>query len=418
MTGGAGGAHTVRVTMALVPDDQDPVLAAQLAHLDAIEQRHEELYRRELAETERADGGGREHPLAEDAWPEAIGEPPPPDGLDLQPYVVWLDRARAVLAARAGRDREELQRLESQWVHVFRNVTRYHADDVAGVVDQLGRVRERIAAGETCGHLLRLVRAWLRTWQEVAAQSGTAETELRGVPEPPLPEAGAGGVAAPAEPEAEAPHAAPADVELVRRLLDEGALDRARDARALLGSVLEALSGIALDMEVAQRQAEREPETVPAAVRGLQERIAGLADDLRALPGAELAQPQPGEPLHAVLRRCVGRYQPRLSGDVAWTGAEPASEGVRAAVLWIVQEFLAAASAGGATRASVALAVTGEDAVLRLGSDATVVPGDGAEPGWVLRCRTRAAVAGGSLAGDPPAWTSLEVHFPLDPATD
>jgi len=384
------GVHTVGVTMS-APDD-DPVLEAQLAHLDAIEQRHEALYARQLAEAARAEAERGEPALPEEAWPAAIGEPPTPEGTTLQPYVAWIERARAVLLARASRNRDELQVLSSQWVHISRNASRFDADDVAGVAEALAQARERIAADETCAHLLLLVRAWLRAWEEVAG----AGAEVVGV----------------ADRWGEGPPAPPADVELVRRLLDEGAADRVGDARRLLEAVLETLSSVSLDMEVVQRHAERSPVEAAGELRGLQERLAGAVEDLRAQPGTERFAQAEGEPLHATLRRCVDHYQARLAGDVAWSGGEPADPATRAAVLWIVQEFLAACAAAGATRAAVVLATSPEAAVLRLTTDAA--GGDaGAEPAWVLRCRARAAVAGGSLGGDAASgWTEVEVRFP------
>ena len=80
--------------MALTPDD-DPVLQAQLAHLDAIEQRHEDRYARLLAEAARTEAESGDPPLPEEAWPAAIGEPPAPDGGSLAPYVAWVERARS-----------------------------------------------------------------------------------------------------------------------------------------------------------------------------------------------------------------------------------------------------------------------------------------------------------------------------------
>lgn len=392
--GAREGVHTVSVSMS-APDD-DPVLEAQLAHLDAIEQRHEALYARQLAEAARAEAESGEPALPEEAWPAAIGEPPTPEGTTLQPYVAWIERARSVLLARASRNRDELQRLSSQWVHISRNASRFAADDVAGVAEALARVRERIAGDETCAHVLLRVRAWLLAWEEVAG----AGAEVVGV----------------ADRWGEGPPAPPADVELVRRLLDEGAADRVDDARRLLDSVLETLSSVSLDLEVVQRHAERSPEQAAGELRGLQDRLAGAADDLRALPGTERVAQADGEPLHAALRRCVDRYGPRLAGDVVWSGGEPADPSARAAVLWIVQEFLAACGAAGATRAAVALATSPEAAVLRLTTDAGF-GNAGAEPAWVLRCRARAAVAGGSLSGDSEGgWTVVEVRFPVGAA--
>jgi hypothetical protein len=384
--------------MSLVADADDPVLEAQLAHLEAIEQRHEQLYAQQLAEAARTEALSGEPPLPEEAWPAAVGAPPPPDGIGLQPYVDWIERARAVLSARASRNRDELQRLVSQWVHISRNLARFQPEEVAGVVEAQSRVRERVAADETCAHVLLLVRAWLLAWEEVA---GGEDTELLGVAE--------------GRREAEPPVAPPADVALVRRLLDEAAADRAGDARRLLDAVLEALAGVALDMEVVQREASRAPDDAAAALQALRDRLGGVVDDLRARPGADLVEPEPGEPLQAALRRCVDRWQGRLAGDVAWSGAEPAGAEVRAAVLWVVQEFLAAGAAAGATRAGVALASGAEATVLRLAADAPALQPGAAEPGWLLRCRARAAVAGGALLVAEADGCDLEIAFPVPP---
>jgi signal transduction histidine kinase len=384
--------------MSTVADD-DAVLEAQLAHLEAIERRHEEVFRQQVAEPADAT---EQAPLPEEAWPAAIGEPPPPDGTSLAPLLAWLERARAVLGARAGRNRDELQRLRSQWVHISRNLTRFRADEVAHVVEAQSLVRERIAADETCVHALTLTATFLRAWEALAV----AETELRGVP-------------------AEPPPAPPADVELVRRLLDDSAADRAAAAARVLDAVLEALAGMGLDMEVVQRQAEREPEAAGELVRQLGERLAGVAEDLRGMSAAvSPVVGEPGEPLHATLRRCAEAHQGRLSVEVAWSGPEPVAAPVREAMPAVVQEFLAACVARGVPRVGIAMAWSGADCVLRLTAlaggleqpgDAVGDAGAAAEPGWVLRCRARSAVAGGTLIVPAGTWSDVEVRFP-DPA--
>lgn len=400
---GAAPAHNGALTMASVPHDDDPELEAQLAHLDAIEQRHERLYAQQLAEAARREAASGEPLLPEEAWPAAIGDPPSPDTGSLAPYIAWLERARQVLGARAARNRDELQRLSSQWLHISGNLVRFRSEEVASVVESQSRVRERLAADETCSHLLLLVRAYLRALEEVAAaEAGGAE--LLGVPDDRRDPGG--------RPATEPAAAPPADVELVRRLLDDAAADRADDARRRLGVVLEALSAIALDMEVVQREADRDPSSAAAALRGLQDRLGGAVDDLRGEPGLVRVEPRPGEPFHATLRRCLEDYQPRLAGDVAWSGGDPASAEVRAAVLWIAQEFLAACAGAGAGRANLALTTTAEGSVLRLTADLRSAPPEAAEPGWVLRCRARAAVAGGSLAVSAGGWSELDVGFP------
>jgi len=362
-------------------DVHDPELAAQLAHLEEIERRHEQLYAQGIT-----DGGEHEVEvtLPEEAWPEAIPPPPhPEDGAAA--LLRWLDTACAVLDARASRNRDELQRLTSQWVHISRNLARFRGEEVAAVAESQARLRERIAGDETAGHLIRLLQATVAGWPEPGAADATTPAPLLGA----------------------------ADLDLVRRLLDGAAEDRAGAVQSVVGGALEALTGIALDMEVVQRQAEREPDTAGAAVRGLQERLAGAVEDLRARPGAQRITPGPGEALHATLRRCLDVYQQHVAGDLAWTGGEPASGELVAAALWIVQEFLAGMAAAGGREMRLALTSTEFEVVLRLTAAA---PPAAVEAGWALRCRARAAVSGGSLAlVDDAERPGIEVRFPLVP---
>jgi hypothetical protein len=269
-------------------DERDPILEEQLAHLDAIERRQELRYASGEAElTGVAHSDIAEVALPELAWPEIIPEPPPPeDGLDA--YQAWLETARTVLAARAARNRDELQRLTSQWVLAQRHLARLRPEEVGSLVETQARLRERIAADETVCHLLRTLGSHLGTW----ASAHPAQ-------EMPLPTA---------------------DLDLVRRLLDESAEERARAGRELMGTVLEALCSITLDMEVVQRQAEQQPQIAAEAVHNLQTRIADMVEDLRDLPHTELVMPEADEPLHATLRRCVDHHQSRLSVDLAWSG--------------------------------------------------------------------------------------------------
>lgn len=357
----------------------DPELAAQIAHLEEIERRAEQLY------VQSGTGGGGEGDtvsvtVPEEAWPEAI--PPIPDaagsGGDATPLLRWLETALAVLSARASRNRDELQRLSSQWVLMSRNLTRFRADEVAAVVESEAKVRERVAADETVCHLIRLLHGYLSS----------------------MPRDPAGAVLA------------PADVDMLRRLLDDASADRTRATQAVQAGVIETLSGVALDIEVLQRQAEREPEGAAEALRGLQEWVAHVVDDLRARPGAEPVAPRQGEALSSLLRRTLDAYQPRIAGDLAWSG-EPADPGVSAAVFWIVREFLEAGAAAGGRDMRVTLTADASDVALRLSA---VAPASLQDGGWELRCRARAAVVGGALAvemgeGDPGA-LSVEVRFP------
>lgn len=366
----------------------DPELAEQLAHLDAIERRHEQIYTQGDPDVAGGERAGPTVVVPEAAWPEAI--PPLPDpGEGAGALLRWLDTARAVLSARASRNRDELQRLTSQWVHISRHLTRFRPEEVAAVVESEARVRERIAADETVCHLIQMLHGHLATGAEA----------------PPQDEPGALPEGAPPP----APLAAD-DVAMLRTLLDSAATDRVRSARDTVGTLLEELSALALDLEVVQRQAERQPEGAAGAVRALQDRLTGVVEDLRARPGTELVVPHEGEPLHATLRRCLDAYQQRLGGDLAWSGGDPDDPAVRAALLWITQEFLAGMAAEGGREARLALASGPDEVVLRL--SAAAAP-EVLEAGWVLRCRARAAVAGGALLTEAaPDTCTVEARFP------
>jgi signal transduction histidine kinase len=364
-------------------DAVDPVLEAQLAHLEAIERRQEMLYaaeERELTGSPHSDVA--EQGVPDEAWPEAIPAPPVAED-DLSAHLAWLEVARDVLGARAARNRDELLRLSSQWLVAQRHLDRLPPEEAAALVETQARVRERVAADETVGRLLLTLGTQLAGWE--AAHPA---------PEAPLPQA---------------------DLVLVRRLLDESSEQRARTARELVGTVLEVLCGVALDMEVVQRLIEHEPVNAGDSFRDLGNRVADAIEDLRGLPETAVVTPIGGEPLHAALRRCADRHQPRLRADLAWSGSEPDSEEVRAAVVWIAQEFLVAATQGEAAAASLVLSGGFDGTLLALTADAPIADsGDGVEPGWLLRCRARAAVAGGALAVDAAGERrcAVEVRFP------
>jgi len=371
------------VTDILVLEDaHDPVLDEQLAHLEAIERRQEQLYAAYEAElTGSAHRDTAEPPLPEDAWPEAIPAPPAPED-DLAVHLAWLELAREVLGARAARNRDELQRLSSQWMVAQRHLDRVRPEEVATLVEAQARVRERIAADETVCGLLRSLGGQLAAWE--AAHPA---------PDAPLPAA---------------------DLALVRRLLEESAEQRARAARRLTATVLEVLCGVALDLEVVQRRVEHDPAASGEAFGELSRRIGDAVEDLRALPHTEVIVPAPGEPLHATLRRCVERHQSRLAVDLAWSGADPVEEEVRGAIAWVAQEFLVAASEATARGAGLALSGGPDGARLAMTGDAGLAePADGVEPGWLLRCRARAAAAGGVLTVDAGTGRcAVEVSFP------
>jgi hypothetical protein len=365
----------------MIEHEQDAVLQEQLARLDALQQRAQELYATQEVELTGI-AGATEAPLPEDAWPEAIPEPPSPEH-SLDAYIRWIDVARTVLGARAARDRDDVQRLGTQWLLASRNLSRFTPEEVAVLVEAQAKVRERVAADQVAARLLAVVGQQLAEW------------EL-------------------AHPGAEVAEAVPAaDLEVVRRLLDEATADRVRATRGLMQSVLDVLCAVTLELEIVQREVEQDPANSAEAFTGVQARLAGLVADLRNLPYSEAVVPEDGEALHITLGRCVDRHA-GLSVDLAWSGAEPQEGEVRTAVTWITQEYLSSASDAGATSAGLALSGALGEAVLRLTADAcTAELRDGIEPGWLLRCRARAAVAGGELIAESAhEWCAIEVRFP------
>ena len=435
------------------PVDDDDLLEAQLAHLDRIERRAEQLFGPDEPGAEAAAPAADAAGLAAllDATAERFPELPAPVA-SIAGYRSWLEAARARLTARSTHNGEELSRLSSQWIHISRNLTRFRPDEVAALVEAQARVRERLAADGALAELLTRAGAHLQAWEAsrpaLLAQAGaeTVDAELGGEPvdavgdltghavSPDAQAPGPGGDAvlpdvdaavpdatddvtptAGAGPAADVAPAPPADVELVRRLLDEASADRARSARALLESVLETLCTVVLDMEVVQRQVTREPHASAEVFRGLQDRLTAVVDDLRTLPDTDVIEPLPHEPLNGTLRRCVERHRARLQAEFAWSGGEAASDEVRRAATWVVEEFLSTASHAGASHAGVALGADAETLLLRLTATAALAADDaGVETGWILRCRARAAVAGGTLAVErAPDSCALELRFPI-----
>ncbi len=273
----------------MIDHEQDAVLQEQLARLDALQQRAQELYATQEVELTGI-AGATEAPLPEDAWPEAIPEPPSPED-SLDAYIRWIDVARTVLGARAARDRDDVQRLGTQWLLASRNLSRFTPEEVAVLVEAQAKVRERVAADQVAARLLAVVGQQLSEW------------EL-------------------AHPGAEVAEAVPAaDLEVVRRLLDEATADRVRATRGLMQSVLDVLCAVTLELEIVQREVEQDPANSAEAFTGVQARLAGLVTDLRNLPYSEAVVPEEGEALHITLGRCVDRHA-GLSGRPRRGGAE------------------------------------------------------------------------------------------------
>ena len=132
--------------------DEDDLLAAQLASLDAIDTR-----------TYTTDP----QPYTAPGAPVAVESPGSRRGLDAFPaagtvgdaVAGWLDASMAVLEERLSGHREELDRLASQWAHALTHMARLEPDDVADLVEAQARRREELAADDAVLELLRELRA-------------------------------------------------------------------------------------------------------------------------------------------------------------------------------------------------------------------------------------------------------------------
>jgi hypothetical protein len=149
-----------------VPDDD---LQAQLAHLDALDQRQT----RSVGAIEPDFGP----PSPGAVWSLGLSDPPPPDADgSLASYLAWLEAACALLASRVATSRDELARFTSQWSHMVRSLARFRVEEVITVVEGQARARERIAADEAAHLVLGAERQRL-AWLEAARRGEEIDVE-------------------------------------------------------------------------------------------------------------------------------------------------------------------------------------------------------------------------------------------------
>jgi hypothetical protein len=353
-------------------DIEDEELARQLAHLDELEQHHGQgLLDSEDTVVEEVAGG-----IALPA-PEGVGEPPPPgaQGSSLAPYLAWLEASRAALAARITAHRGELERIASQWVHVVLNVARLTPEEITSIHEDQVRLREGIAVDLAWDRLLGIERERVAAW-------------------------------------AEAPGGALTDPSLVRRLLDDVVAERAQLVAQLVTSSIDALAGLSLDLDLAQRRITRDPTAIVAEFAALRERLSAVGEELRELPDAVDIRQLTGEALVATLRRCVERYQNRLEVTVDWNGGEVGDAETAAAIAWVLQECLHHLGRGAPARVAVTVDVGGAAGVaLRIAAASAELLPDG-YPAWLVRSRARVAIASGRLlCGRDGEGTFVEARF-------
>lgn len=351
---------------------QDDVLERQLAHLDSIERR--QIGRAEPGSTESAEI----RPLSvQPRWPRGV--PPPPSPAEstgsLGPYLSWLEFACAIMESRVEANEGELERLRSQWVHVVSNIDRLRPEEIDAVVESQARLRETIASDAALHEVLRSQHDQLLTWSESLASPLT-------------------------------------DPVLVRRLLDDAAIERGNATRALTASIVQQLTTLLLDLEITERRLSRDPGVGAPLLQELRERVAGATARVRdqAL-GDDIAAVQPGESLQRALHRIADTHAGQTSVDLLWSGEEVRDPEVALAVAWVVMECLrhVAAVPGGSCRIEVD--ALSESTSVRIVTPTSALLPDG-DPGWLVRARARAAVAGGRLlSGRSGDGSGVEVRF-------
>jgi hypothetical protein len=300
------------------------------------------------------------------ALPEGIPDPPRPGASsgNLAGYTSWLSGAAEVLRRRVEANGAELERLRAEWDHVIRNLQRLRPEEISAVVEAQARLREVIAADRAVHQLVELQCREVAGWAEALGRP-------------------------------------PTDDELVERLLDGAAAERAQVTADMFEVTAEAISGVVLDLEVVRREALREPERAAVGLFEVGRRLTGVADDLRERARTADLRPEPGEPLPAALRRCAQALGSRLRATVEWTGPDSVGKATAAALAAVVEECLRHLATLPGTEARVAVSVEpGGAAAVRVST-----PGPGLLPEedarWLGRSRARAALAGGRLLCGP-----------------
>jgi hypothetical protein len=300
------------------------------------------------------------------AWPEEIADPPRPgrSSASLAAYIAWLSGAAEVLSRRVEANGAELDRLASEWDHVVRNLERLRPEEIRSVAEAQARLREVMAADRALHEHVELQRRQVAAWAEALGGPLT-------------------------------------DPELVGRLLDGAAAERARVTAEMFELTAEAIAGAVLDLEVVRREALREPERAAVGLFEAGRRLTGAAEGLRELARAADLRPRPDEPLPTALRRCAEALGPHVRAEVVWTGPQAVEPRAATAIPAVVEECLRHLATIPDTEVQVTVTVEpGGAAAVRV-----TTPGRGLLPvedeSWLVRSRARAALAGGSLSCGP-----------------
>lgn len=288
----------------------------------------------------------------------------------------WLDRLETELPAHAEACREDEQRLETLWRHMVPKLDQFRPDEISHIVEAQLDAAARRGAADALVDLVRLER------RRLSARDGF---------EAPPPSV---------------------DSETLRRLLDGITADRTSTGRAVVAEVLETLCSIALDLEITERRVASESAPIGDTLADLRNHVISAATTLRALPGNIDVRPHADEQLVAAVRRCLSRYATNLEAQLEWSGGEPENRESSSAALWVIQEVLHHLHAQTAGWADVDLR-TDDGLVLVVTTPSQALTTGTVEPDWMLRCRLRLQLAGGTIRTRAGADASaIEVRLP------
>jgi hypothetical protein len=290
----------------------------------------------------------------------------------------WLERLEEQLAGHAAASHDDEARLAALWSHMVPKLSHFLPDEISHVVAAQLHAAARRGAADA---LAELVSAERRRLGEIAVAPATGADD---------------GV----------------DAATLRGLLDGIAADRATTARVVIAEALETLCSIALDLELTERRLSSGTAKLGETLSDLRNHITTAAATLRALPNNVEVRPAADEQLAGAVRRCLDRYSGALTAALSWSGAGRENPESSAALLWVLQELLHRLH--GTLAGYVEVSVDVDPGVtMRVFTPSGAFQLHGAEPDWLLRCRLRLKLAGGSIhqvAAD--GGSCLEVWLP------
>jgi len=302
-----------------------------------------------------------------------------PDGgtATAQNVLEWLERLEAELPEHAAACQDDELRLAALWQHMVPKLTDFLPEEVGHVVSAQLEAAARRGAADALVNMVRAERNRLTNSEPANADSEAA-----------------------------------VDSHTLRRLLDGIAVDRASTGRAAISEALETLCSIALELELTERRIGS--GSAPGELLGdLRDHVTAAAATLRGLPNNVQVRTQADEPLSVAVGRCLNRYSGTLDAGLDWDDrdADVSSES-SAALVWVLQELLH--HLHGTMAGWVQVNVTTTSGVsMTVATQSRALSSATHEPDWMLRCRLRLQLAGGTIEEVPDEeGSAVEVTLP------